>query len=56
MRLRLKGTTFFGQYMGIDPKTGKVRFYDEELGVVRLYSPSRLERAYEKENWWRQSR
>ena len=48
MRLRVKGTTFFGQYMGRDTKTGKVRFLDEELGKVKLYPASQLVKAHEK--------
>lgn len=52
MRLRVKGTTFFGQYMGTDRKSGKVLFLDEETHKVQKYAPSRLEKAYEKEIWW----
>jgi hypothetical protein len=48
MRLRVKGTTFFGQYLGVDKKTGKVKFLDEELGRVKLYPAARLEKAYDK--------
>jgi len=48
MRLRVKGTTFHGQYMGRDTKTGKVRFLDEELGRVKLYPASKLVKAYDK--------
>ena len=48
MRLKVKGTTFFGQYLGIDKKTGKVKFLDEELGTVKLYPANKLEKAYEK--------
>jgi hypothetical protein len=56
VRLRVKGTTFFGQYMGTDRKSGKVLFLDEETHKVKKYPPSRLEKTYEKENWWRQGR
>ena len=48
MRLRVKGTTFHGQYIGRDTKTGNVRFLDEELGRVKLYPASKLVKAHDK--------
>ena len=56
MRLRVKGTTFFGQYYGTDSRTGQVYFLDEETHQVKKYPKHKLEVAYEKENWWRQGR
>jgi len=48
VRLRVKGTTFFGQYMGTERKSGKVLFLDEETNKVKRYAPSRLEKTYDK--------
>ena len=48
MRLRVKGTTFFGQYMGTDRKSGKVLFLDDETNRVKKYSPKELEKTHDK--------
>jgi|TARA_R100000664_G_C2747770_1_gene135255 hypothetical protein len=48
MRLKIKNKAIYGQYMGVDKKTKKVMFLDEELGVIKLIQSSKLEKAYQK--------
>ena len=48
-RCKVKGTTFYGRFEGFTDKTKKkARFFDEELGTVKIYYVSKLERTYEK--------
>ena len=57
MSLRIKGTTIFGQYMGTlkTGKTTKVIFLDEETHELKQYAPSKLEKSYDKDNWWQKA-
>ncbi len=48
-RCRLKRSTIFGTFCGYTGSTRKhARFFDEELGKVKIYRTSQLERSYEK--------
>lgn len=48
-RCRLKKSTIFGTFCGYTGSTRKhARFFDEELGKVKTYRTSQLERSYEK--------
>ena len=46
-RCKVKGTTFFGQYLGKDDN-GMIYFHDEETGKVDKYKAERIIKAYEK--------
>lgn len=49
-RCRLKRSTIFGTFCGFTNSTEKyARFYDEELGKVKVYRTTQLERSYEKD-------
>ena len=49
-RCRLKKSTIFGTFCGFTSSTEKfARFYDEELGKVKVYRTTQLERSYEKD-------
>lgn len=46
-RCKVKGTTFFGQYLGEDAN-GMIYFHDEETGKVDKYKKEKIVKAYEK--------
>ena len=50
-RCRIKRTTIFGTFCGYTNSTRKfLRFNDEEIGKVKVYRSSQIEKSYEK---WR---
>jgi hypothetical protein len=46
-RCKIKGTTFFGQYLGQD-NDGMVYFHDEETQKIEKVKKDKLIKAYEK--------
>tara|TARA_R100000664_G_C2757678_1_gene146063 strand:- start:3949 stop:4098 length:150 start_codon:yes stop_codon:yes gene_type:complete len=49
MRLKIKNTTYFGEYLGKDKK-GKVIFLDEETNKIIKLDKKKVVKAYDK---WR---
>ena len=47
MRLRIKNTTYFGQYLGTDNK-GKVIFLDEETNEIIKLDKKKVEKTFDK--------
>lgn len=48
-RCRIRGTTFFGQFLGYtDLSKRYLKFYDEEIMKVKVYKSTRVVKSYEK--------
>ena len=47
-RCKIKGTTFFGQYLG-ETDNGMVYFHDEETQKIEKYKKELVVKAYEKD-------
>ena len=47
MRLRIKNSTYYGEYLGTDNK-GKVIFLDEETKEIIKLDKKKVEKAFDK--------